>query len=61
MDMGKKLGHKENSFFNLPVLDWILEKGRFIRSLEAENLVKYWKENAIAMAKDGRGDVKGEN
>lgn len=34
-----------------PVLDWVLEKGRFIKPLAPQKLVDNWKENAIEMAK----------
>lgn len=34
-----------------PVLDWVLEKGRFIKPLAPKKLVDNWKENAIEMAK----------
>ncbi len=34
-----------------PVLDWVLEQGRFARPLEPKKLVDDWKENAMAMAK----------
>lgn len=34
-----------------PVLDWVLEKGKFIRPLAPTRLVEDWKDNAVAMAK----------
>ena len=34
-----------------PVLDWVLEKGRFVKPLEPKKLVDDWKENAMEMAK----------
>lgn len=34
-----------------PVLDWVLEKGRFVKPITPQKLVDTWKENAIEMAK----------
>lgn len=38
-----------NQYF--PVLDWVLEKGRFAIPLAPERLVNDWKQNALEMAK----------
>ena len=36
-----------NQFY--PVLDWVLEKGMFVKPLAPQKLVDTWKENVIVM------------
>lgn len=34
-----------------PVMDWVLQQGKFVRPIEPKKLVEDWKENAIEMAR----------